>query len=76
MTEHPYDIRESRQVIQCDMDGHAVSLRDRYAMAALTGFQSFVSGGWAGIMPNETAKNIAQNCYTLADAMLEARRDI
>lgn len=72
-SELPYDVRESKQMLHCDMDGKVLSLRDRFAMSALIGFQSFVRGGWAGVITPEHALHVAQNCYALADAMLKAR---
>lgn len=50
-----------------------MSLRDYMAAQALFGFQSFVRGGWCGLMPPEMAEHIAKNCYAVADAMLAAR---
>lgn len=50
------------------------TLRDHFAGQALVGFQSFVRGGWTGTMASDHAKHVADNCYALADAMLEARK--
>lgn len=50
------------------------TLRDQFAMAALTGFQTFVRGGWAGTFPDDLADHVASNCYALADSMLRARQ--
>ncbi|MCR9093426.1 MAG: hypothetical protein NXI30_04360 [bacterium] len=44
------------------------ALRDRYAMAALTGL---CAKKWTGCPPS--AKNLADKSYEIADAMPEAR---
>jgi hypothetical protein len=47
------------------------TLRDRFAMAALTGYLA----SWAPHEePCEFSSSIAEDCYRLADAMMEARK--
>lgn len=46
-------------------------LRDKFAMAALEGYSTKTYFGDRGQMP--TAKQIAERCYELADAMLVER---
>lgn len=47
-----------------------MSLRQYYAGQALVGFQQFVRGGWSGIMEQQMADSIADNCYAIADSMI------
>lgn len=65
-SEHPYDLRDCRQVLQCDPDGFCVSLRDRFAMHAL----SLGEGVWCG---SGNWKEMSTRAYSIADAMLDAR---
>ena len=49
--------------------GPIATLRDQFAMAALTGISAISQqGNW------ESKPNIAEWCYQMADAMMEARK--
>jgi hypothetical protein len=60
--------------------GNTERLRDEFAMAALTGlcgnsvgpYQASASSGWT--LVNCSHLDVARQAYTLADAMLEARK--
>lgn len=49
-------------------DTEQPTLRDRFAMAAITGVIAPTQGTWNAI-------RAAQSCYQIADAMLLARKD-
>ena len=50
-------------------DGEGMSLRDYFAAKALQGAYSISS-----VHQNSTEKEVAVECYKMADAMLEARK--
>lgn len=51
-----------------DLMGVDVDLRDRFAMAALQSQLNQIAGGGVDV------KQVAKNCYEVADAMLEIRK--
>lgn len=50
------------------------SLRDAFAMAALSRLAGMVAEEMGDQLADHTRKSVAQECYLLADAMLEARK--
>ena len=60
-------LRDNPPFVAVPLD-YAVALRDRFAMAALTG----VFSSHTNIKDNDRA--VAEYCYELADAMMEARK--
>jgi hypothetical protein len=70
MTEYSYttlqlDEAQIHRVVDCLVSSYQISLRDRFAMAALASLAHPKSVG--------EAKTEARYAYKLADAMLEAR---
>ena len=51
------------------------TLRDEFAMAALTGnlAYSHVNTSWGNFQENCSPETLAQHCYSMADAMMKAR---
>ena len=60
-----------RQAQKEDTEGERRKLRDRFAMAALTGLT-----GDGTYEPNDYEETVAEFCYRLADEMLAAREEV
>lgn len=66
------DIYERQvRVLEKELAASRETQRDRFAMAALTGYLASFEPSEE---PSEYASSIAIDCYRLADAMMEARK--
>ena len=72
-------IQDIRSAVQAPAPAkqELVTLRDRFAMSALpslmTNLYKELEGGECPFCIDEDARTLAQDCYDMADAMLEAR---
>lgn len=60
-----------RDAEACFLDEHVTALRDRFAMAALTGIAA--SGEAASIPTKDIPSVLSKAAYEIADAMMKAR---
>lgn len=65
------DLQREIDRLEREIHGMRMGLRDQFAMASLTGYMTSING-W---MTPERESAIARNMFSMADAMLTARRE-